>query len=153
LRSLFPAARLILVEHQTAHAASAYYPSNLDQATVLTLDRSGDLRCGARFAGVGPHLRLESEYYLPDSLGDLFSRTTQFLGFEPGADEHKVQWLSTAGEDTYVSLFQDILAGGRVNSSYFDANRIGEGGFSAKFYEGLGLSDGGAPPEKMKAAI
>src|SRR5262245_63558570 len=44
LRSRFPAARLILVQHQAAHAASAYYASGFDHATVLTLDRSGDFR-------------------------------------------------------------------------------------------------------------
>ncbi len=153
LRSMFPQARLALVEHQTAHAASAYYPSGFEQATVLTFDRAGDLRCGARYSAAGSHLRRESEFYLPDSIGDLFSRTTSFLGFEAGADEHKVQWLSTAGDDQFVSLFEEILRNGNVDSSYFDANRLGEGGFGAKFYAGLGLPDGAPPPEKLKATI
>ena len=34
--------------------------------------------------------------YYPDSLGDLYGRVTELLGFNAGADEHKVQWLSTA---------------------------------------------------------
>jgi carbamoyltransferase len=153
LRRLFPRARLVLVEHQTAHAASAYFPSGYEHATVLTLDRAGDLRCGARYTAAGTHLRLDAEHYLPDSLGDLFSRTTQFLGFVPGADEHKVMWLSTGGDDRFVALFEDVLGGGRVEAGYFDANRLGEGGFSARFYAGLGLPDGAAPPEKLKPSI
>jgi carbamoyltransferase len=153
LRGLFPRARIVLVEHQAALAGSAYYPSGFEQATVLTLDRSGDLRCGARYSAAGTHLRLEAEHYLPDSLGDLYSRTTQFLGFEPGADEHKIQWLSTAGDDRFVPHFESIVNGGRIDSSFLDANRLGEGGFSAKFYAGLGLADGAAPPQKLKAAI
>src|SRR5947209_13775698 len=80
LRGMFPRSRMVLVDHQTAHAASAYYPSNFEHATVVTMDRAGDLRCGARFHGAGPNLRLESEQYLPDSFGDLYSRVTQFLG-------------------------------------------------------------------------
>ena len=155
LRSMFPESRLVLVEHQTAHAASAYYASGFEQATVLTLDRAGDLRCGARFAAAGPHLRLESEHYYPDSLGDLYSRTTQLLGFHAGADEHKVQWLSTSGDGRFVQVFEEILCGesGRVDPSFFDANRLSQGGFSAKLYEKLGLPSGDAVPDNLKAHV
>src|SRR3954447_462039 len=45
VRAQFPNARLILVEHHTAHAASAWYPAGFEDAVVLTLDRAGDLRC------------------------------------------------------------------------------------------------------------
>src|SRR4051794_35433489 len=47
LRADFPNARIVIVEHHAAHAASAYYPSPFPDATVLTLDRGGDVRCGA----------------------------------------------------------------------------------------------------------
>ena len=40
LRAMFPNARLAVMEHHEAHAASAYYASGYDEATVLTLDRS-----------------------------------------------------------------------------------------------------------------
>ena len=36
------------------------YPSRFDEATVLTLDRGGDLRCGARWQANGNGLRLGS---------------------------------------------------------------------------------------------
>src|SRR4051794_30016725 len=36
-REQFPNARLVLVEHHTAHAASAWYPSGFEEAVVLTL--------------------------------------------------------------------------------------------------------------------
>src|SRR5512136_1010546 len=45
LRTWFSSARVVTVEHHQAHAASAYYASPFDQATVLTLDRAGDFRC------------------------------------------------------------------------------------------------------------
>jgi carbamoyltransferase len=99
LRRRFPNCRFVVVEHHLAHAASAFYPSGFDQATVLTLDRSGDFRCGARWRGAGNELSLEKELYLPDSLGDVYGRVAELLGFEPNADEHKVQWLSAAGDD------------------------------------------------------
>ena len=97
-------ASLVLVEHHTAHAASAYFASPFQEAAVLTLDRMGDFRCGARWLGEGNELRLEKELYYPDSLGDLYGRVTELLGFRANAEEHKVQWLSTAGDyQTFIS--------------------------------------------------
>lgn len=154
LRSLFPNAKLALVEHQTAHAASAYFVSGFDRATVLTLDRTGDFRCGARHRGEGNRLELETEMYYPDSIADLYSRVTELLGFKAGADEHKVQWLSTAGNNRFAGLFADIVGDGtRLHSAFFDANRIGNGGFGARFYAALGLEENSAIPEDIKPAI
>src|ERR1044072_5541344 len=72
LRALLPNAHVILVDHHTAHAASAFYASPFQEATVLTLDRGGDLRCGALWSAVGNELRVEKELYFADSLGDLY---------------------------------------------------------------------------------
>ncbi|MDZ7636767.1 MAG: carbamoyltransferase N-terminal domain-containing protein [Bryobacterales bacterium] len=55
LRECFPNARLIVVDHQLAHAASAYYASPFETATVLTLDRLGDPRCGGTLASAKGH--------------------------------------------------------------------------------------------------
>ena len=63
LRALLPNAQLVLVDHHTAHAASAYYASPFDSATVVTFDRLGDLRCGAVWHGEGTDLRAERELY------------------------------------------------------------------------------------------
>src|SRR5262249_29832034 len=100
LRAAFPNSRIVVLEHHTAHAASAYYASPFDEATVLTLDRAGDFRSGSMWRGEGNHLTLQKEIYYPDSLGDLYGRVTQLLGFEANADEHKVQWLSVSGDDS-----------------------------------------------------
>jgi carbamoyltransferase len=93
LRAQFPASRIVMLGHHLAHAASAYYPSPFEDATVLTLDQWGDLRCGARWQAQGTRLSLDQEQYFPDSLGDLYGRVAELLGFEANADEHKVQWL------------------------------------------------------------
>jgi carbamoyltransferase len=157
LREKFPYARIVSVEHHQAHAASAYYASPFDHATVLTLDRSGDFRCGSRWRAAGNQLQLEKEISYPDSLGDLYSRVTQLMGFQPSVDEHKVQWLSTGAPPDLAPLFRGILVqdgiGLRVDRSWFDNNRLGRGGFSARFYAGLGLDDGAEIPEQMKPLI
>jgi len=150
LRSQFTNARIVLVEHHHAHAASAYYASPFLDATVLTLDRMGDLRCGSKWRGEKDVLTLESESFYPDSLGDIYSRVTALLGFAPGADEHKVQWLSTAGAPEFGDLFGQMLgAGPSVDRSFLDS----QGGFSAKFYAALGLADRAAIPDVMRANI
>ncbi len=158
VKQLFPNARLLMLDHQTAHAASAFYASGFTEATVLTLDRAGDLRCAARFRASGGKLELEQESYFPDSLGDLYGRVTEFLGFSPRADEHKVQWMSASGDDRFVELFESVLgyraeAWPSIDRSYLDRDRMGSGGFSSKFYQALGLPDGSQPEASLRPHI
>src|SRR5580658_3322615 len=147
LRAQFPNAQTLMVEHHAAHAASAYYPSPFEQATVLTLDRDGDFRSAARWHAQANQLQLEKDLYYPDSLGDLYSRVTELLGFNAGSDEHKVQWLSSADSgEQFLPLFDEILGSTEglgtpdwpcINRSFFDADRLSQGGFSEKFYSRL----------------
>jgi carbamoyltransferase len=146
-RARFPNSEIVVVEHHYAHAASAFYTSPFDSATVLSVDRAGDFRSAMLFAGQGRHLTPQRELYYPDSIAELFSRVTELLQFEPRADEHKVQWLSTSGTPTHLDLFRAIMhRGGSVwpqfDRSYFDADWLGNGGFSARFYDALGVKPG-----------
>jgi carbamoyltransferase len=153
LRHQFPGARISVVEHHAAHAASAFYFSGFSQATVLTLDRLGDFRCGTKWRASEAGLQVEHELYFPDSVGDLYGRVTELLGFTPNADEHKVQWLSTAGQPVYRGLFEQILPASAdwlkpADRSYFDGPW-----FSSKFYAELGLADGAPVPDRLKADV
>ncbi len=146
-----------MVEHHAAHAASAYYPSPFDDATVLTIDRDGDFRSAARWHASGNQLHLEKDLYYPDSLGDLYSRVTELLGFTAGSDEHKVQWLSTADSgEQFLPLFEEILGSSGwpcINRAFFDSDRLSAGGFSEKFYSRLGLEDGADIPATLRAPL
>ena len=52
---------------------------------------------------------------------------TELLGFRPGAEEHKVQWLSTFGDDRHLPLFREVVSdNARLDASYFDG-RTGRG--------------------------
>src|SRR5580698_894062 len=157
LRAQFPNAQTLMVEHHAAHAASAYYPSPFDDATVLTLDRDGDFRSAARWRASGNQLHLEKDLYYPDSLGDLYSRVTELLGFNAGSDEHKVQWLSTADSgEQFLPLFEEILGSADwpcINRSFFDSDRLSQGGFSEKFYSRIALEDGAEIPAKLRAPL
>ena len=157
LRARFPHSRIVVLEHHLAHAASAYYASPFEEATVLTLDRAGDFRCGSRWHARGTRLTLEQEQYYPDSLGDLYGRVTELLGFDANVDEHKVQWLAVAGDERYRDLFLEVLSltesGPRLDRSFFSTERLKHGGFSSRFYERLGLKDGDPVPAKLRQHV
>jgi carbamoyltransferase len=158
LRARFPNSEIVVIEHHRAHAASAYYASGFQSAAVLSLDRAGDYRSAVLFEGEGRRLTRVRELYFPDSLGDLFNRVTDLLGYEPRADEHKVQWLSTTGEPKYLNVFREILHRGgsawpQFDRSFFDSDRRTQGGFSARFYGELGMQAGEPASSKIKADI
>jgi carbamoyltransferase len=135
-----------VVEHHVAHAASAYFASPFEEATVLTLDHAGDFRCGARWHASGNQMQLEKEWYYPDSLGRLYRAVTTLLGYRAGADEHRVQWLSTSGDDRFVPLFREIVSdSARLDRTFFDA----VGSFGLKFFERLAAE----PSEKIPEAL
>lgn len=131
----FSSARVVSVDHHEAHAASAYYASPFESAVVITLDCEGDLRCGARWLGAGNSLTLEREIFYPDSIGDLYGRVTRLLGMRARAEEHRLQWLSTAGTARYRQVFDRIVSGHSFDQSYFDNQA-----FSSKFFGELGLA-------------
>jgi carbamoyltransferase len=154
LRHLFPKAEVVLVEHHQAHAASAFFASPFEDATVLTLDHSGDFRCGALWRAGQNQVQLEKEWYYPDSLGRLYGAVTQFLGFHARADEHKVQWLSASGDDRLAPLFREILSPSvRLDPSFFDSSRHMGGGFSSKFHERIGKTDAASVARGLQEAV
>jgi carbamoyltransferase len=154
LRDQFPHAEVVVVEHHMAHAASAFFASPFEEATVLTLDHTGDFRCGARWRACGDQIQLEKEWYYPDSLGRLYGAVTELLGFHTRADEHKVQWLSASGDERFATLFREIVSdSARLDRAYFDGNRLAAGGFSGKFFDALGLADGATIPAVLAPSI
>src|SRR6185295_12277584 len=141
LRDQFPQAEIVVVEHHQAHAASAFYPSPFEEAVVLTLDHAGDFRCGARWYASGTQIHVDREWYYPDSLGRLYGAVTELLGYRAGAEEHKVQWLSTSGDDRYAPAFREVVSeAARLDRSYFDGNRQTSGGFSQKFFDQMDVT-------------
>jgi len=154
LRDQFRHAEIVVVEHHMAHAASAFFASPFEKATVLTLDQAGDFQCGARWKAAGNQIELEKDWYYPDSLGRLYGAVTELLGFHARADEHKVQWLSASGDDRFAAAFRAIVSdAARIDEAYFDGNRLAAGGFSRKFFDALGLADGAKIPPVLAPSI
>jgi carbamoyltransferase len=99
------------IDHHLSHAASAFFPSGMDAAAILTVDGSGEDRTTCIYRGAGADI-VELEYYqIPDSLGWFYSTMTQFCGFRHNMDEGKLMGLAPYGkrDPRVVALLDRIV--------------------------------------------
>src|SRR5215210_6795333 len=97
------------VDHHLAHAASAFLPSPFDEAAVMTLDGRGEKATTSYFMGKGTALKPLGQVDMPHSLGILYEKLTDYLGFLHSSDEFKVMALASYGEPRYLDEFNEIL--------------------------------------------
>ena len=145
--------RLVFSEHHLSHAASAFFPSPFDEATVLTMDGVGEWATTSLAYGTGNHLQVRKEIHFPHSLGLLYSAFTYYTGFKVNSGEYKVMGLAPYGEPKYAKLIFDHLLDlkedgtFRLNLDYFDyctGLTMTNGRFDALF---------GDPPRKSEARL
>ncbi|MHB8506463.1 MAG: carbamoyltransferase family protein, partial [Acidimicrobiales bacterium] len=96
------------VGHHLAHAASAFFASPFEEAAVLTLDRGGDFLSTSTNVGRGGYIEVRREIRNPDSLGEVYTALTQYLGFLPN-DEGKVMGLAPYGTAKYTEELRDLV--------------------------------------------
>lgn len=102
---------LHFVEHHRCHAASAYFPSPWDRATVVTLDGMGDFSIGGSVSrgrdGDLKLLRRSNGYFSP---GHFYMIVTEYLGFTPGRHEGKITGLAAHGDpDRAYSAMTEVI--------------------------------------------
>ena len=109
------------VDHHTAHAASAFYPSPFEEAAALTIDGIGDTNTTAFYHGQGNRLELVGDIALPNSLGFLWELLTMLIGFDI-YDAAKTMGLSAYGDpERYAEEFKQLV---RVRpEGQFEVNR------------------------------
>ena len=113
-------------EHHLSHAASAFYPSNFEEAIVLTADGVGEWATTTIAIGKGSNLEIKKEIHFPHSLGLLYSAFTYYTGFKVNSGEYKLMGLAPYGNPKYVSEIKnnliDIKEDGsfRLNQDYFE---------------------------------
>jgi carbamoyltransferase len=109
--------------HHLCHAASAYYASPFDEATILTIDGVGDWESCWWGEGRGGTIRQHGAIYWPRSLGHIYATFTEYLGFQSFADEYKVMGLAAYGSPVYqremARIFWPSASGYEVDLSYF----------------------------------
>ena len=115
--------RVRYLEHHLAHAASAFLCSPFEDAAILTVDGAGEEESTVAWHGNGRDIRKLEAVRLPNSLGQLYSATTAFLGFKPNHDEYKVMGLAAMGAPRYATALLDKVVA-----------LHGDGGFSIQPY-------------------
>lgn len=133
-----------LINHQTAHLASAFFPSGFDRALCLSYDAHGDRLSGAYALGSSSGIELKGTLAKDNSLGLFYATMTSFLGFMPGEDEYKIMGLAPYGDDPVdLSFFaQPAEDGYFVDHSYIRSDpppsSVFEQFYSEKLIEKLG---------------
>lgn len=90
--------KLASVPHHVAHAASAYYCSGFDDATILAIDGIGEFHSTTIFAASQGQMEIVRQVPGLHSLGILYGLITLHLGFFMNFDEYKVMGLAPYGD-------------------------------------------------------
>jgi carbamoyltransferase len=123
-RLSIPVEKVVFCRHHQSHAASAFFASPFDRATLVTLDGVGEVETATIGHGDGHTIRQYDAASLPHSIGLFYSAFTAFLGFQVNEGEYKVMGMAAFGEPVYkdemVSLFK-IASLGLINldQTYF----------------------------------
>jgi carbamoyltransferase len=97
------------VDHHLSHAASAFLVSPFEEAAVLTVDGIGEFGTAWLGHGRGTALHRIAEIEYPHSLGFLWEKLAQFLGFSE-YDACKVMALAARGDPkTFASAFASMV--------------------------------------------
>jgi carbamoyltransferase len=97
--------RFVPVEHQLAHASSAYHLSGFKEKTaILGIDLKGEY--ATTFFGYGENGRIHKirEMYEPDSLSGMYAAVCDYLGYDMLDGESKVMGIATHGNPDKYDL-------------------------------------------------
>lgn len=89
---------LLFSEHHLSHGASVFYPSNFEEAAIVTIDGVGEWATASISKGKDSEITPLKEIHYPDSLGLLYSAFTYYLGFDVNSGEYKMMGLAPYGE-------------------------------------------------------
>ena len=118
--------KIYFSEHHLSHAASAFYPSPFQDASILTLDGVGEWATTTVAQGSGKNLEILKEIHFPHSIGLLYSAFTYYTGFKVNSGEYKVMGLAPYGFPKFKKLILDNLIDlkedgtFRLNMKFFD---------------------------------
>ncbi|OYP38144.1 carbamoyltransferase [Rhodopirellula sp. MGV] len=141
--------------HHETHAASAYFNSGFDAATVLVIDGQGESDTVTVYSAQAGKLHRVSETRWPHSVGIFYLFATQHLGFTMG-DEYKVMGMSAYGKPVYLDALRDMVTvnpDATVQYNETECLRLGELGphghvafqFTEKLHELLAPRTSGEP--------
>lgn len=101
--------KLLFSEHHLSHAASAFFPSQFQEAAVITIDGVGEQATTCIFKGKDNQLVKLYEQKYPHSVGLLYSAFTYYCGFKVNSGEYKLMGLAPFGKPLYKDLIKQNL--------------------------------------------
>jgi carbamoyltransferase len=139
--------KIHFIEHHLSHAASAYLPSNFDDAAVLSVDGVGEWTTTAlgraRTVDGRTTIDLTDELHFPHSIGLLYSAFTAWLGFEVNEGEYKVMGMAPYGKPEFLDKVHKVARLDddgflQLDMSYFSHHYHLEKTFTSKFEDLFG---------------
>ncbi|HEX6720653.1 MAG TPA: carbamoyltransferase C-terminal domain-containing protein [Burkholderiaceae bacterium] len=97
------------VDHHQCHQASAFLASPFDRCAVMTLDGRGEHATTTYGAWRNGRYESLGVVEMPHSLGMLYERITQHLGFLHSSDEYKVMALAALGTPQFRRLLAEHI--------------------------------------------
>ena len=97
------------IEHHRSHLASAFFPSDFEEAALLSIDAFGDFTSTMTGTGKGNQISVLDQVNYPHSIGEFYTTLTRYLGFPKYGDEYKVMGLAPYGEPVYLDDFREII--------------------------------------------
>jgi carbamoyltransferase len=119
--------KLDIVEHHTAHAATAAFTSGFGKALVITLDGVGDGLCGSISTFENGKLERKQSISAKDSIGMLYEQVTNIVGMRELEDEGKVMAMAVYSypfpyEENRLRGFYDVT-GTLITAKYRNWHR------------------------------
>ncbi len=118
-----PTWRWHFVGHHLCHQASAFLAAPFERCAVMTLDGRGERATTTYGAWRDGRYRALGEVEMPHSLGMLYERATEHMGFLHSSDEYKVMALAAMGEPRHADALQRhviVRDGGRFEITPID---------------------------------
>lgn len=105
------------IDHHTSHAGSAYFVSPFKEAAILIVDGIGEIESTTLYKGEANKIKRLKGINYPHSLGFLWEKLSEFLGFTE-YDASKVMGLASYGNpNRYYDKFKQFV---KVNTRDFN---------------------------------
>ena len=90
-------------EHHFLHAVTAHFCSwfGTEKNLVITCDGSGDAVCASVNIGEGKKIKRIAEISTYNSIGEFYTKITQYLGMKPMSHEYKVMGLAPYAKEEH----------------------------------------------------
>lgn len=104
----FPESKIYDIRHHVGHCSALFYPSEFEDAAILSIDGGGECETCLLAYGSGTNIEILKAVPYPYSMGHLYETVTRWLGWGFG-EEGKTMALAAFGKPIYTQKLLDEL--------------------------------------------